>query len=571
MTLIQLLQESSSLSLADLKKAMLKDPRAALIFKKDLTLDSIPDKEAFLATMKYYVFNNENVKSFVKMRHNVRDVDTQTFDSFRKMRGPELNEKNLEWLHDFVAAIFKEHNSVSKGTMSSELKKKLAEWFNSNRGYHDLPTWAERELMAIPSLRPDKRVLLYRGILFSEGSLKERESYDGTLEKGNGLKFLQTIRKGGREVDLTWDRPSSWSTSKEIATRFAQYGPATSQFSAMTQWFDRSMNKRAIDGALGYVISTFANPEDILIDTGRFNANINQQHGDEGEVILKKGEYLARVVKKYTVEGEVDPEAPEKIDTDSPASKALVDVASYAKDAELPEQVALTDREDGGGWRRAIYSHEALPVMSDMSKFKKLVLNSTTTAAVHGFDKLFEFYNKALHALQSEDLRADKYVSNDEMRKKVDRLKEFVDMFRHDVSHSKFRNDKNPKGRGKKHELTGEEYRATISPSDIKYIESDLMKHGKLIDRNAGRAFDDLAKYVGVALPSSKFYMMGAPKQVPVIDEVISKFFNSIGVDKPADRTDAIKSMLNLIRKAHRNYIMLEELKSIHNKLGELK
>ena len=65
MSLLQQLQEASSLSVADLKKAVQKDPRAAPVLKADLKLDDIADKEAFLASVKFHILNNDKVREFV--------------------------------------------------------------------------------------------------------------------------------------------------------------------------------------------------------------------------------------------------------------------------------------------------------------------------------------------------------------------------------------------------------------------------------------------------------------------------------------------------------------------------
>ena len=296
--LLKLLQEASTLGINSLKKEMLKDKRISAIFKKNLSLDDIEDKEAFLATLKYWVLNNDSVKNFVASRQNVKDVDLGTFAGYRKMRGKDLTQDNLKWLSEFIQDIFKEYSSVEKGVMSPGLKKELRDWFNASGRYYNLPSWAQRELMSIPSIRPKKRIIVYRGLLFSEGSLEERKLYDGTLEVGNGLEFLRSIKKGTREVDLKWDRPSSWSHGKAVAERFAQFGPASSNFAATFQWLDRAMSKKHIDGALGFVIATFARPEDILIDTDLMRSQLETTHGSEGEVILKAGTYSSRIVKK---------------------------------------------------------------------------------------------------------------------------------------------------------------------------------------------------------------------------------------------------------------------------------
>ena len=566
MSLISQLNEASSLSIDNLKKAMQKDPRCAPLFKKGATVDSIPDVEAFLSTVKYWLLNNENVKSFVAGRHNVKDLGSDLLASFRQYRSKDFDQTKLEVMQDFVRDLFKEHGSVSRGTMSSDLKKQLSTWLNSNSGHHDLPPWAERELLSIPTLRPDKRILLYRGILFSEASLKSRTSYDGTLEKGNGLKFLATIRQGGRTVDLKWDRASSWTTSREIADQFAKYGPATSQFAAMTQWLHRGKEGKFIDGALGYVISTFADPTDILVDTARLNTELNSQHGFEGEVILRAGEYLARIVKKYTVTGEVDPSAEATTADSHPVSGAVDEIKKLNAALDTPEQLGFVDASRSF-WR----SDSPTKLMSDMTLFKKLLLNGTTTAAVHAMDVLLDFYNKHLADLKDEDTRADSTAHSEELTAQALQLKQLISHFTGKVQHSKFKSDKNTTAHGKVHELTGEEYRTTISSHDMKYLEKDLMTGGRISDRNAGHEFSMIAKAVGAQLPTSaSIERFGAATQEPVIDDVLKKFFSALGLDEPADRTEAIKSMINLLRKAHRNYVMLQELHRLHDKIGEL-
>lgn len=143
-------------------------------------------------------------------------------------------------------------------------------------------------------LKPTQPVTLYRGLLFRLGS-------------DNTANFLRSIRKGTGTVNLVWDRLSSWTTSKEIANRFATCRSASSNFDAMMGWMSKVKDERVIDGDLGFVISTLARPEDILVDMRM--VNVASQHGHEGEVVLKPGRKIARIVKKYNIKGEVDPKA----------------------------------------------------------------------------------------------------------------------------------------------------------------------------------------------------------------------------------------------------------------------
>ena len=567
MQLLKLLQEASSLQISDLKKAIKKDPRAAQILNKDLDLDSIRDKDAFLATLKYYFFNNSEVRNFIDNRTSVKGIYKKTFNELRMIRGKDLTAENLAEIKELIDIVFKEFASVERGSMSSELRKQLRDWFNTSGRYYNLPEWAMAELKSLPNVRPKKRIIVYRGVLFKSHDLKSKKTYDGSLEEGNGLKFLKSIRAGGREVDLEWDRPSSWTTSKSVALRFAQYGPASSQGAAMMQWFDRSMSKAAIDGALGYVISTFANPDDILIDTNLAGGGTTL-HTGEAEVILQPGEYLSRVVHKFTVDGEVDPGMSEVKDEDLPIASVIRATTSFAKTFDINDLLDVTKND----FRRPVWASSSIAILANINLFKKLVLNSATTSVIHSYDKALEFYKKELDKVTKDELTADKYATKEELRKKVEQLDKLIANFRNNVVHSKFKSDKNLKAVGKQHELTGEEYRTTIKCYDVNTLEKELLVKGKIDSREGDMAIKDLANAVGVTLPgSSNMSKFGAPKQKPVFDEIVEAFFKNTGLDKPVDTNEGIKTILNLIRKAYRNYEMTELLENIQEILSEFK
>jgi hypothetical protein len=566
MKLIQLLQEASDLSLDDLKKAMTKDKRVAMIFSKDLKLEDIEDKAAFLKTLKYYLFNNQNVLSFVKSRSNGNTaLSADAFARFRKLTPEDLTETRLEFIQVLVQTVFKEHVTTQKGTISKYAKKDIEEWVNANSGYHDLRKSTQDELMSIPGIRPDHKIVVYRGVLFAEHSLKERERYDGTMEKGNGLKFLEMIRDGGKTVDLEWAKPSAWTTSKDVAEKFAKYGPAESNFAATLQWLERGSKKAAIDGALGYVVSTLADPKDILIDLQMYNATIKSQHGSESEVILKPGTYLARVVKKFTVKGEVDPALPDEDVSELPAAKAVGVVKELKTATDLPDETSILD-EYKDKWR-----YDAGDLLANMPAFKKLATTGTTTSVNHAFDKLMKIYNENLSHLSDDDIRADKFASNPQVRKNVDKLKDLIGRFTDQVSHSKFSTPENRQAKGKTHLLSGEEYRQTITPHDIRQLERDLLTRGAVTSSDTARYLQSIAAAVGTQVPSvSHFAQRGAAKQKPVIDSVVDHFYSKLGVDKPGDESEALKGMINIIKKASRNYQMLKLIKSTHDLMGDL-
>jgi hypothetical protein len=226
MDLIQTLQEASGHPIDDLKKVMSKDKRVKAIFQKHLDLDDIENKGEFLNTVKFFLLNNRNVLKFVEDRDYIKDLSKNTLKKLREIRPAELSQKHIDDLLEFTNALFREHGHVERSGMSPKTRKEILDWVNANGRYFDLTTATRKELQSLPNIRPTRPILLYRGLLFSAGDLRERKRYDGQLEVGNGLKFLRSVREGTRVVDLEWDRASSWTTSKQTAMQFARFGPA---------------------------------------------------------------------------------------------------------------------------------------------------------------------------------------------------------------------------------------------------------------------------------------------------------------------------------------------------------
>jgi hypothetical protein len=556
--MLKLLQESSTLSMADVKKAMSKDKQASLIFKKDLTLDKIDNVESFLSSIKYYLLNNDNILNFVKSRNNIKDVDTTYLADVRKMRANKFDQGELDHLKQFVADLFKEYNTVSKGTMSPDLKKELTKWVNGNSSYFNFTHWAQKELQSLPSIKPTKKVVLYRGVLFSEYSLRSKVSdYDGTLDEGNGAKFLKSIRENNRTVDLSWDRPSSWTSDKEVADQFAKYGSAKSQYGAMLQWFDRSKNDKAIDGALGYVISTLADPEDILIDMNMMSASIHFAHGNESEVILKPGKYLCRIVKKYTVSGEVNPDevlAEEDVES---VKKAVADVLEFVSDFKLPEEITSMGHTVMSG-----------PRILRSEDFKRLILNSTSTLTMHSLDKILGFYRTHLNELADTDLRADRFT-DERLGRYASQLKDLISKFRSPTVHAKFKDQ--PKSKGKLHELTAEEIRKDFNYIELDALEQNLLVKGLITNDMAARTFITLGEILNVQLPAKHVIIAsGAAKQNIMINKVLDKFFEKIGIEQPDSKHEASKTMINLLKKASRNEATISFINNIYHSMEQV-
>lgn len=555
MKFIKMLQEAASTDLPELKKLMLKDKRIpAAFFKADSKLSDIDNPEVFVATVKFWLLNNTNVINFVKSRNNIKLLDYPTLLSNRKILAKDITETDYQNLKSFTSELFKEFGSVARGSLSTEARKDLEEFINGNRGHHSLRKWVMDEISSVPSLRPTTKTLLYRGLLFSKSSLQERTTYDGTLEKGNGLKFLEAVREGTKIVDLEWDRASSWTTKKAIAEQFAKYGPATSSNAATFQWLGRMKDKKAIDGELGFVISTYAEPEDVIIDISKFNGRA--AHGDEGEMILHPGTYTCRISKKFTVEGEVE------VSTDSgddAEGEAVIDkvIKAFDKCPPLPKIAAEVENVrayDGGG------------TLKDIQVFKKLVSTSNTDAIAKYYDAMLELYNSTLQSIDMSVLKADKFVKNSELRRKIKVLSYILDIFNAPAKHAKFNGSLD-----KRHKLTSAEFRTTLTPSDVRDIEYALIRSNHFSTKETSKSFEDIAWALSVEMPKVGLYRLSAAKQAPVIEATLKAFCKEVGVAQPADTAEAAKIMTTFLRKAYRNLKISQDILSLYKKFESLK
>lgn len=552
MKFLQILQEASDSSISELKKAVQKDKRVSLVLKKDSSFDQIADVSAFLATIKFIVLNNKNVRDFVVSRENVKDLYKREFDLLRRKKADEFNAEDFAWLKHFIQLLFKEIQYVGTGSLSRETRKELDAFVNGNSRYHTLSQSAMRELESVPGIRPNKKTVLYRGLLFPEYSLKERTRYDGTLDRGAGLKFLDAVREGTRTVDLDWDRASSWTTDKEVADNFAKYGPASSSYSATLQWLTRSAKKKAIDGELGFVISTLADPADILIDVSKYKPTTHHAHGDESEMIMRPGKYLCRIHKKYTVEGEVDPDKRGDDALKGVINKAVENLESI----NIPSALAELGVDDK-------YVSSGIDLLKDRDTFKKLLLNSTTEAAHKAFDNIVKFYKENLKGLQKSDLTPDLFIGNEKSAKAASAIKSIYDIMEMSVRHSSFE-----RGSGNLHDLSAEQYRTTMS-SEFSMAVKDF-NVWKKVTKKSNHLFYRLANILGI--PSDRnLHLLGAAKQHPKIDELISAFFKYLNVDKPEDRAEALALMDTILKKVMRNYKIISLVNQVNSHIEKLK
>lgn len=527
---LSLIQESSALILPDLKKVMQKDKRVSPFLKRDSTFADLEDPKTSLETLKFYMLNNPNVVSHVKSRFGVgkNGVSKWDLDQFRKSR--DLEEKQFDLLKQVVQDIFKDHASLARGTVSAGTLKELRSWANHSGRYYNLTQEAQRELDTVEALKPAKPIVVYRGLLFKEYDFRDvSSSWD--KNEPNGIKFAKAIRANKKEVDLSWDRPSSWSKEKGVAQRFAMYGPASSNFEATFQMLSR---KGAIDGKVGYIVSMLVDPKDVLVDFEKARATIGQ-YESESEVIVKPGKYHCRIVKKFTPDGEakLDADDSETINAMTEIKSILSDIAKM-KTAELD---TITNINGDKGW--------GIPSFVKLLKsnsFKKAAVNSTTTMVLHMHDALLAAAKKIAPLLKK--VSREVVAKDSEMSTAYKQATEFLSSL----------------NRSSEAE-SAEEYRKTIRATEIDF-ERAIASRNSFYDKDETENFKRLGDHLKVEPPSkTHVHMTTKPKQAAYINNVIDAFFRHIGVDIPEDETEKKASFINILKKAVRNHTTASMIK----------
>lgn len=552
MQLISTLQEASEHHLDSLKKVLQKDARVKQILQAHLDVDDIENKKQFLDTLKFFVLNNRNVLQFVDSRDNVKSIASSQLARLRKLTVDKLDQAAVDSLREFVSALFREFSYVEKNGISAALRKELVDWANGNGSYFDLPSWAQRELQSVPGLRPSRPVLVYRGLLFRGDSLKERPRYDGTIEVGRGLKFLRSIRAGSRVVDLEWDRPSSWSTSKEIAMQFAKFRSASSVFSATMNWLQRGDQK--IDGDLGFIVSYLARPEDILIDMTMLKTAAHLQHGDEREVILKPGAYLVRVSTKYTKTGEVDPlAADEQADQ---IAEVVAMTQEFAKTWVVPDYSKVT----GGNWDST--DVDRLLMANESDKVLKLASKLLKDQTVESMQQLIDFYNSKVKPLDAGLLES--HVADAKVGKIVTWLTDLRASMNDTVRSKDHVTPTNSSGRVARSELSAIQMRAL----QLAQIGATLKSASKsrVVDARAGEDMSRLSSaFTGNRLEN--IHRKGGEAQRAELLKVAKAIGEKANVDLPEDPVAAISAAGSVIQTAERTGALLNLVKRLHTSL----
>ena len=533
MSLIQQLDEASTIPIEQLKDKMKKDPRVKVLFTRDPQLDQVKDVPEFIKTLRYYVFSNPSVRQHIEKRADRRDISKSWWQRMAGMK-PDyaLSDIELGWLASFMKELFKDVGYTAKKDMSKRAADALQSAVDGDR-MHLLDTYAQKEINSL-NIKPDGPITVYRGFGFSGDDLQIK----GT-GVGEGLRFIQSIRKGTRTVDLTTDKATLWTTSKEDALHYALFGKGS-------EWREKSKTGQ-VEGynrLLAFVVSTLATPDDMIVQlselskvTGWPGSNSKRYHG----VILHPGKFLVKVISKHDKTGEIN-----AVDTsgDEELSGIRESLSFLGKILKLPVPDITFE-----GFGRFTHSPETMAEMG-------LLLNDETISRL---DKLFgtvvRYYQKNLKHIDAKALAAQ---AGDEPAA-FKALTELHEIFYRTIRHKTLAD---PESRDRAQRTAG--YARIKDLTDPTLAVTAKSTHSELTTMAhvvaAQKRFTDwrsVSPFVGLAKIADpnykapdKLHLAAWSVQKQLVDRGVDGFFKVVGEPKPDTPSEQAARILELGEKA---------------------
>ena len=533
MNFIQTLQEAADIPLDALKDVIKKDKRVSKILSSKVDITDL-DLETFLPTIKYYLLNNRHVLDYVEKRGSVRRISTWEFKNLRKMTAKTIKQSDIEELSTFVRDLFRDLTDYNKTDMTAATAKELHSAMGDPRGYFNVGAFARRELRSL-KLQPEKPIVIYRGLYFSERALRD-ESYGGQVDLKDGLKFLRSVREGTRVVDLNWDLPSAWTTDINIARRYAlmakahyyQNDPAPPEGTGTT-------------GALGFVISTLIDPKDVVVDYRILAQKLGWESKDE--IIVEPGTYKCRIVKKYLPTGEVDPV--EKPEASSQIAEIASNVNMLADIFEIPVEMP-----------KYLTYHNVLTAHA--GELAHFIDPDTVSKLKKSLGTLLDIAKNYIGNVDKEVLAR---AAGTEYEKDI--------MIAHKLS--KMLNERRPVYKKYKvhyyslGDMTADEifdfFEKDAEASNI----TNVLKLPRVTDWSPASNIAHIANQI-TGVHHKELHRKGAEFQKPVIEAAIQRLFDGLGVQKPSDKKEAIAYLEKVIPTAYATvqvFSLLSSVKSI--------
>lgn len=535
MKFLQQLDEAANIPVEQLKDKMKKDPRVKMVFQRELNVDELKSPDDFIRTLRYYLFSNPQVRAYVDKRADVRNIGRYSWQWMDKTLRPgvELKQDTLITLMSIIKDLFKDVGQFQKQDVSTTAVENFHDWYQRQRT--QLHTYSARELDSL-GLKPSKAVRLYRGFLFNERSFEERS---GLMSGGEAIEFLRSIREGTRVIDLKFDKHSVWTTDKDEAIKRAI---GLDKWAKLTGETERKVQR--YQGLLGFVVSTLAQPKDVLLDLSQTKPVLNwpgEGSADARAMVLKPGDYLSRVVHKFTPEGEEDPTAKsDDADLDSVKSQ----LSLLGRILKLPFPTITFTGVDRNAW-----SPEA------MSQVGILLKPEVQEATIKLLKQVTSYYNKHLAKVDVKKVASQAGENSATFAA----LKEIHELFSTSFRHQSFPLEKGRRGAyGSKDlkDMENFEELLTAQPDSENFKLADAASHiasqKRWTDWRIGSVFRGFAKIADPSYtPPDKIHLSGWKVQKVLVDKAMDGFYTAIGKTKPESYAEQAKEFVQVLNKAN--------------------
>ena len=190
--------------------------------------------------------------------------------------------------------------------------------------------------------------------------------------------------------------------------------------------------------------------------------------------------------------------------------------------------------------------------LADMAAFKQLVLNGSTTLALHLFDTATKFYKDNLANVRTADLVSTKF-EDAELKASAKALKRVISIFSDLRGHS------------------AEDYRNSFNDSSLRSLEKAMLVDGRVRAEDAAEAVVAAARAFGIEAPSAqKLLNMSTDKQHLILDAIITKFFKQLHLEKADSNVENAKVFISLVKKAYRTKMLFIKLNEIKQALDNV-
>lgn len=575
MKLIQQLDEAANIPLEELKDRMKKDPRVSVLFRRDFDPSEIENQKEFFETLKYYFFNNQLVREYVKKREGKGTFGKISLFDWKRLTSitPEVFEKHVDAAKynilvaakEMISAVFSDLTSYQSGKLPTKVIDELSQALNLDYPQKEFRLYDTTiKYLDTFDLKPERQIRLYRGMIFDTDAMKEiGPGHRANI--GSGLRFLKGIREGSRVAEFDWPGATTWYKNVEDARWAASQGRARLAHERMSG--KEAPKTVHPDYIMGFVVSTLAKPEDVVVDLSVLSDNSgwpSKTSDYYNTVVLHPGKKLVRIVSKYTKAGEVDP-----VQKDSDVED---DLESYRDSLSLLGKIIKIPFADVRLTPQVLrYPSTSLgQKMPADDQVRELASKELTEKLAKSLSTIINYFNKHIRDIDVDAITAS---AGPEYADVLNKIKAFKQKMSSTIRSAKFRDKDNWRGTKKIYELEdANDFFENQEDLELDALIKTLSGKERFTDWMTGSAIEGIAHRFGMSrMELHNIHRKGKASQKPALDFIVRNLFIMFDEDMPADETARFRVLSNLLGTAAKNSAALELLYGIKNVVADAK